>query len=143
MAQSDVSRTRTLDPVVVEALKSITKRVYHRRGPRLEDQFRRYYSMLNSHSRDCAIAAFKHLRHGGYDFPPFLVRRWATANGWKESDAQLLDDYAAGVLAGVKYHHADPMGHDAINAWQRDAVGSEPWVDPGRPEQGIPFTRRD
>jgi hypothetical protein len=32
MAESDASETRTLDPVVVEALKSITKRVYHRRG---------------------------------------------------------------------------------------------------------------
>ena len=117
--------------------------MYHRRGPRLKDQFRRYYSVLNSHWRDCAIAAFKHLRHGGYDFPTFLVRHWAMANGWKEPDAQLLDDYAAGVLAGVKYHHADPVGHDAINAWQRDADGNEPWVDPGRSEQGAPFTRRD
>jgi len=143
MAESDISRVRTLDPVVVEALKAITQRVYHRRGPRLEDQFRRYYNMLDRHSRDCAISSFKHLRHGGYDFPPFLVRRWAMANGWRESDARLLDDYAAGVLAGVNYHHADPMAHDALNAWQRDASKNDPWVDPGRPERGAPFTRRD
>ena len=143
MAENDPSRTRILDPVVVEALKSITKNVYHRRGPRLEDKFRRYYSMLDRHSRDRAIAAFKHLMHGRYDFPPFLVRRWAMANGWKEPDAQLLDDYAAGVLAGVKYHHADPTGLNGVEAWQRDADGNEPWVDPGRLEQGIPFTRRD
>jgi hypothetical protein len=143
MADSDRSRVRTLDPVVVEALKSITKSVYHRRGPRFKDQFRRYYNMLDPHSRDCAISTFKHLRHGGYDFPPYLVRRWALANGWKESDAQLLDDYAAGVLAGVKYHHADPMGYHAINAWQHDADGNDPWEDPGRPEQGMPFIRRD
>jgi hypothetical protein len=143
MAENDASGTRTLDPVVVEALKSVTKSVYHRRGPRLKDKFRRYYSMLDRHSRDSAIAAFKHLRHGGYDFPPFLVRRWAVANGWKVADAQLLDDYAAGVLAEVKYHHADPMGYDAITAWQHDADGHVPWVDPGRPEQGVPLKRRD
>lgn len=143
MTENDLSRTRTLDPVVVEALKSITESVYHRRRPRLEDRFRRYYSMLDRHSRDRAIATFKHLKHGGYDFPPFLVRRWAMANGWKEPDAQLLDDYAAGVLAGVKYHHAEPTGLNGIEAWQRDADRNEPWVDPGWPEQGIPFTRRD
>lgn len=134
---------RTLDPVVVEALKAITQRVYHRRGPRLQDKFRSYHSMLDSHSRDYAISAFKHLRHGGYELPPFLVRRWAVANGWKRTDAQLLDDYAAGVLAGVQYHHADPFGRGAISIWRRDAVGKEPWQDPGRPEQGVPLTRRD
>jgi hypothetical protein len=143
MAESDASKARALDPVVVEALKSITRRVYHRRGPKLGDQFRRYFGMLDNQSRDCAIAAFKHLRHSGYDFQPFLVRRWAIANGWKKTDAQLLDDYAAGVLAGVKYHHADPMGQHAIETWQRDAEGKQPWVDPGRPEQGTPLTRRD
>src|SRR5664280_2490445 len=94
MAESDDSNVRVLDPVVVEALKSITRRVYHRRGPKLWDKFRRYYSMLDNESRDSTIAAFEHLRHGGYDFQPFLVRRWATANGWKKLDAQLLDDYA-------------------------------------------------
>jgi hypothetical protein len=143
MAESDASKARALDPVVVEALKSITRRVYHRRGPKLGDKFRRYYSMLDHQSRDCAIAAFEHLRHSGYDFQPFLVRRWAIANGWKKTDAQLLDDYAAGVLAGVKYHHADPMGRNAIKTWQGDADGKQPWVDPGRPEQGTLFTRKD
>jgi hypothetical protein len=143
MADNDDSKVRALDPVVVEALKSITRRVYHRRGPRLWDEFRRYYSMLDSQSRDSTIAAFEHLRHGGYDFQPFLVRRWAIANGWKKTDAQILDDYAAGVLAGVKYHHADPMGRHAVEIWRADADGKQPWVDPGRPEQGTPFTRRD
>ncbi len=142
MADSGTSKARTLEPVVVEALISITQRVYHRRGPRFEDRFRRYYSMLDRHSRDYAIAAFKHLKHGGFGFPPFLVRRWALAHGWKEPDAQLLDDYAAGVLAGVPYHHADPCGHNVISVWQSDAQGKEPWRDPGRPEQGVPFTRR-
>jgi hypothetical protein len=143
MAESDASETRTLDPVVVEALKSLTERVYHRRGPRLQDKFRRYYNMLDGHSRDYAISAFKHLRQGGYDFPPFLVRRWALANGWKTTDAQLLDDYAAGVMAGVRYHHQNSMGHNAISVWQHDSEGNSPWVDPGRHEQGVPFTRRD
>jgi hypothetical protein len=142
MADSGASKARTLEPVVVEALISITQRVYHRRGPRFEDRFHRYYSMLDRHSRDYAIAAFKHLKHGGFDFAPFLVRRWALAHGWKEPDAQLLDDYAAGVLAGVPYHHADPCGHNVISLWQSDAEGKEPWRDPGRPKRGVPFTRR-
>jgi len=143
MAENDNSGIRFLDPVVVEALGSITERVYHRRRPQLQDRFRRYYSMLDRESRDYAIAAFKHLKHSGYDFSPFLVRRWAMAHGWKDPDAQLLDDYAAGVLAGVHYHHSNPMGHHAIQTWQRDAEGKKPWLDPGRPQQGVAFTRRD
>ncbi len=143
MDNGDVSKVRVLDPVVVESLKSITRRVYHRRRPELWNRFRRYYSMLDSESRDSTIAAFEHLRNSGYDFPPFLVRRWAIANGWKKMDAQLLDDYAAGVLARVKYHHTDPMGRQAIETWRADALGREPWVDPGRAEHGTPFTRRD
>ena len=143
MAQSNAPNTRTLDPVVVEALTSITRWVYHRRGPRLQDKFHRYHSLLERDSRSYAIATFKHLKHAGFDFPPFLVRRWALAHGWKEPDAQLLDDYAAGVVAGVQYHHHDPVGRDAVDNWQRKAEHVEPWVDPGRPEHGATFLRRD
>lgn len=143
MIESGDTNDRRLDPVVVEALQSITKRVYHRRGPRLWDKFHRYHSMLDSHSRDSTIAALEHLKHAGYGFQPFLVRRWAMANGWKKVDAQVLDDYAAGVLKGVKYHHADPIGRHSIEIWKADAIGKQPWVDTGRPELGTPFTRRD
>jgi hypothetical protein len=143
MDKGDVSKVRVLDPVVVEALKSITRRVYHRRRPERWHRFRRYYSMLDNESRDSTIAAFGHLRSSGYDFPPFLVRRWAIANGWKKMDAHLLDDYAAGVLASVKYHHTDPMGRYAIEIWRADATGREPWLDPGRAEHGTLFTSRD
>jgi hypothetical protein len=142
MDKCDVSKVRVLDPVVVEALKAITRRVYQRRRPELWNRFRRYYSMLDIESRDSTIAAFEHLRRNGYSYPPFLVRRWAIANGWKKMDAQLLDDYAAGVLASVKYHHTDPMGRHAIETWRADAIGREPWVDLGRAEHGTLFTRR-
>ena len=142
MDKGDASQIRALDPVVVEALKSITGRVYHRRRPELWHRFRRYYSMLDSESRDSTIAAFDHLKSSGYDFPPFLVHRWAITNGWQNMEAQLLDDYAAGVLAGVKYHHTDPMCRRAIESWRAGALGREPWVDPGRVEHGTPFTRR-
>ena len=102
MDKGDASQIRALDPVVVEALKSITGRVYQRRRPELWHRFRRHYSMLDSESRDATIAAFEHLSSSGYDFPPFLVRRWAIANGWKKLDAQLLDDYARGRAGGCE-----------------------------------------
>ena len=125
MDKGDASQIRALDPVVVEALKSIAGRVYQRRRPELWHRFRRHYSMLDSESRDATIAAFEHPSSSGCDFPPFLVRRWAIANGWKKLGAQLLDDYAAGVLAGVKYHHTDSMGQSRHRdlarrrAWER------------------------
>ena len=58
-------------------------------------------------------------------------------------DAQLLDDYAAGVLAGVKCLHTYLMGHRGIETWRTDALGTSPWADPDRAEYGTPFTRRD
>ena len=137
------SGVRTLDPVVVAALETMTQVVYRRRGPRLKDKFRQYHGMQDRHSRDAAISTFSHLKQNGYDFPPFLLRRWALANGWKEPDAQLLDDYAAGVLAGVKYHHADSAGRTGMDAWRRASEARGPWVDPGRPARGVLFTRRD
>jgi hypothetical protein len=136
MAMDEVSEARTLDPVVVEALNSLTWWVYRRRGPRLQDKLRPHHSMLERESRDYALAVFKHLRHGGFEFSPFLVRRWAVAHDGEKADAQLLDDYAAGVLAGVQYHHADPRGRHAIITWQNDAKGKMPWQDPGRPARG-------
>ena len=77
MAENGTSKTRTLDPVVVEALKSISKRVYHRRGPRLQDQFRRHFSMLDRHSRDYAIAVFNYLRNGGFDWGNLALKVFA------------------------------------------------------------------
>jgi hypothetical protein len=94
--------------------------------------------MLDPYSRCHAISIFKHLKHAGYDFPPFLVRRWAMANGWKRADAQLLDDYAAGVLAGARYHYQD-TGRHSLEAWQLNVDGKEPWRDPGRLAQGTTF----
>jgi len=143
MTKSGTPPTRGLDPVVVEALKVVTRFVNHRRRPKVWDKFHRQQRMHDSQSRDCVIAAFEHLRHGGYEFQPFLVRRWALANGWKRVDAQLLDDYAAGVLAGVRYHHADPLGRHAVRQWKADAEGRQAWLDPGRPEHGTPLMRAD
>jgi hypothetical protein len=134
----------SLHPVVVEALKQVTDGVCHRSW---DSKLRRsrYVGMLDRHSRDSVLSAFKHLKHAGLDFPPFLVRRWASENGWKEADAQLLDDYAAGVLAGVRYHHSNPFGFHSMELWKTEAEGKEPWVDPGRPlPRGCaPLQRRD
>ena len=103
-----------------------------RRGPRLRDRLRRYRGMVDSSARSHAISIFNHLTHAGYDIPPFLVRRWAMTNGWKTRDAQLIDDYAAGVLAGVRYHYQDTAGRHSMKEWQRQAEGKKPWMDPGR-----------
>jgi hypothetical protein len=65
---------------------------------------------------------FKHLKYHGYRFDPADVRAWATANGWTINDVQQLGEYAAGILAGVRYHTApDPFGRHAINYWRADA----------------------
>jgi len=98
---------------------------------RMRLRFPHERNMRDPTARAGAISVLKNLKHSGYAFPPYLLRRWAAANGWKPPDAQLLDDYAAGIHAGVRYHAGDPLG-GSIQRWIKDAEGKQPWLDPGR-----------
>jgi hypothetical protein len=128
VSDDTVRAIQFLDPVVVEALDNITSSVCRRKE---QAGLRRlkYVGMLDRHSRSCAIAAFKHLKHlkhlkhAGREFPPYLVRRWAVANGWKEDDAQLLDDYAAGVQAGSLNFECSGIAFDGTHLWMTNNTG--------------------
>lgn len=70
--------------------------------------------LLNNHARSAAIWIFKHLLRLGHRFEPFLVERWALANGWNNANALLLRDYATSVMAGTRLHTGpDPFGLNA------------------------------
>ena len=113
-----------LDPVVVKALENLTSFVFRSRrfsGLRLE---KRSKSLADPGARAGAVHTFKHLKHHGYSYEPTAVALWATIHGWKADDADELSTYAAGVLAGERYHtHPDPFGMTAIDRWRAGAQG--------------------
>jgi hypothetical protein len=110
-----------LDPVVVKALENLTAFVFRPRrfsGLRLE---KRSKSLADPGARAGAVHTFKHLKHHGHSYEPTTVALWAKAHGWKAHDADELSTYAAGVLAGERYHtYPDPFGMTAIDGWRAD-----------------------
>jgi hypothetical protein len=115
-----------LDPVVVAALENLTSFVFRRRriySLRLE---KRSKSLADPGARAGAVHTFKHLKYHGYSFDPGAVAHWAKAHGWTADDADELSNYAAGVLAGTRYHtRPDPFGMGAIDRWRAAAQGME------------------
>jgi hypothetical protein len=125
VSERDATNPPILDPVVEQALKHLTAFVFRRRriyNLRLE---RREKSLADPSARAGAIHIFKHLKHHGYHLGPNEIRVWASVHGWSARDAQELGDYAAGVVAGRRYHTLpDPFGMDAIEDWRADAAAS-------------------
>jgi len=120
--ESATPEVPVLDAVVVAALENLTSFVFRRRrifSLRLE---KRSKSMADPGARAGAVHLFKHLKHHGYSFDPVAVALWAEAHGWKVDDADESRNYAAGVLAGTRYHtHPDPFGRTAIDRWCAEA----------------------
>jgi len=82
--------------------------------------------LLNIHARSAAIWIFKHLLRLGHSFEPPLVERWALATGWNNSNALLLRDYAASVMAGTRFHTGpDPFGLNAAQWSDRIAKAND------------------
>ena len=113
-----------LDPVVDLAMRDLTSFVYRRRriyNLRIE---KREKSLKDSGARAAAIHTFKHLRHGGHHFDPADIQSWALAHRWTAADAAELGDYAAGVLAGNRYHtDPDPLGPLPRRDWYASVIG--------------------
>ena len=89
------------DPVVLAAMKSPTIRVNLATG------------ITNSYDRDAAVTAFQLLHRAGHYFDPEEVKTWASANGWRATDALKLADVAKGVLKGHRYQVHSGGGQQA------------------------------
>ena len=119
------SHDEPLDPVVEKALEHLTAFVF-RTLPIFKRLEAREMSLKEPSARAGAIHTFKHLKHHRYPIDPTKIREWALAHGWTAEDAQELEGYAAGVVAGTRYHTApDPFGGLAIHKWRAQAQNSE------------------
>jgi hypothetical protein len=113
-----------LDPVVELAMRHLTSFVYRRRRIYNLRHERREKSLKDRGARSAAIHTFKHLKHGGYNFEPDDIQSWALAHRWKSADAAELSEYAAGVIAGTRYHtDPDPLGPFQRRDWYASVIG--------------------
>ena len=101
----------------------VTRFVYRNRnltGPQWL-RFRKV-DLKDPSSRAGAIHALKHLKYNNYMFDPHELSQWASSHGWKTVDVTELVSYAAGVLAGQRYHpFPDPFGRQVIDRWRSAA----------------------
>lgn len=115
--------------VVEAAMRDLTAWVYPRRGG-ARHWFKKSPQGLHPPKgpvelghRAAAIHTFKHLKHHGHQFSPAEIHNWAIAHGWTDDDAQELEAYATGVLAGTRYHTSpDPFGRLRYDRWQAESV---------------------
>jgi hypothetical protein len=115
-----------LDPVVEQALRKLTSFVFRRRRFSSFRHEKRRRGLGDPGPRAGAVHTFKHLKHHGYSFEPEAVALWARDHGWNADDANELSAYAAGVLAGKRYHTSpDPFGMTAINRWRAEVKSKD------------------
>jgi len=92
------------NPVVEEALKTLTKRVNLSTG------------LSHPSDRDAAIELFRILLKNNELFDPVAIRAWAIRNGWTSEGADELKDIAEGVLKGKRYRVSP------YSSWAKDII---------------------
>lgn len=106
--------TSTLDPVVVQGLKTLT------------DSVNMSNNLAGSLDRRDAVAVLQTLKDDGYRLPPDPVYAWAIVNGWPARGAErlrsLAADFEAGKRPGLKGGY--PFRSDILDAWRREAEQS-------------------
>lgn len=108
------------NPVVVEALKSLTAYVNIRTG------------LNHPNDKAAAVQMFKALQRAGEPFDPSQLRAWATRNGWSSRHAMDLQALGQQVLdfRTVRIQGGDIWRYDVVEAWRRKAAAASPSTPP-------------
>lgn len=106
-----VENATTLDPVVVEGLKTMTSLVNMGNN------------LAGSLDRRDAVAVLRTLKDGGYRLPPDPIYSWAIANEWSTRGAERLRELAAKFEAGKRppLKGGYPLRSDILDVWQRES----------------------
>lgn len=104
----------SLDPVVVEGLKTLT------------DSVNLGNNLAGSLDHRDAVAVLRTLKDGGYRLPPDPMYSWALANGWHARGAERLRKLAADFEAGKRprLKGGYPFRPDILDIWRRGAEQS-------------------
>lgn len=102
---------RSLDPVVVQGLKTLTESVNMGNN------------LAGSLDHRDAVAVLRTLKKGGYRLPPDVIYAWATANGWQARGAERLRTLATKFEAGKRpqLKGGYPFRSDILEIWRREA----------------------
>jgi hypothetical protein len=101
----------SLDPVVVEGLKTLTHSVNLGNN------------LAGSLDRRDAVAVLRTLQEGGYHLHPDPIYSWALANGWQARGAERLRKLATDFEAGKRprLRGGYPFRSDILDIWRQDA----------------------
>jgi len=106
-----------LDPVVLEALVSLTRLVNLSTG------------LGHPSDHAAAVGAFQALRRGGYDFSAEAIRPWLMQNGWRADDARDVGAVAEKVRAGHRFQFRrgiePPWRPNILDIWREEAAKRE------------------
>ncbi|MET8845969.1 hypothetical protein [Amycolatopsis sp. NPDC004625] len=105
--------TPELDPVVVEALKSLTLTVNHNN------------TISAGFEKDQAVSTLLALRDAGIAMDGEAMEGWALANGWSGKNPQRLGQYVQDINAGKRPRCSRVLRADYVDHLRRRAAGEE------------------
>jgi hypothetical protein len=111
---ADTSPETVVNPVVVEALKSLTGRVNLSTG------------LGHPSDKAAAVHAFTSLRKAGEPYDPAQVRTWAARHGWSPKHASELGEIARKVREGrtLRTQRGSAWREDIVTIWRESAAAS-------------------
>jgi len=111
----NMSRPLVEDPVVEQALKTLTQSVNHANN------------LAGAPDKRDAVATLLILHDGGHQLHPPDIYAWAPANGWPARGALRLRELAATIAGGKRpqLKHRSPFRKDILSVWQQEAADDE------------------
>ena len=100
------------DPVVEEALKSLTNRVNLSTG------------LEHPSDRDSAIWLFRKLKRANIRYNPIEIKGWLVRHGWSSSDANDVKEVAEKIQNGKRlrtHSKSESWVKDIVRIWREDA----------------------
>lgn len=102
-----------LDPVVHEAMKSLTLTINHNN------------TISAGFEKDQVVGILLALHNAGYELDGETLQGWALANGWRGQNPQRLAKYAADINNGKRPRARSLIRHDYIDRLKRKAAGED------------------
>lgn len=114
LSRSAAARPMVSDPVVDQALASLTRRVNLSTG------------LTNPRDKTASVGMFRILKKGGHQWTGDEVMARAVELGWKATDARELGEMATGMMKGRRYRAPgaeEVWAKDILRKW-REAASS-------------------
>jgi hypothetical protein len=108
--EQDLYPEHDLDPVAVEALKTMTMMINHNN------------TISAGYEKDIVVSTLLALRSHGYRLDSDLAQGWALANGWSGKNPQRLADYIRDINNGKTPSARTILRDDFVERLRREAA---------------------